>query len=275
MGFLDTTHKRRSATITAILLLLLLFGVFNLGMKYVDPPVEYGVSVNFGNSDVGSGDAVEETLKESVEEEVVEEIQEEEVVEETQVEEVSEENVVTDDAAVDAPVVKKAEEKKEVVKEQPKKEQPKKKEKPKPSKQTMDALNSLLNGTSDSGSSKGEGDDDVKGVKGKEGGDANSNKYYGSAGNGSGGNYNLSGRKALSKPIEKPDCQEEGRVVVAIQVNKNGKVTKAEQGRGTTNSVPCLVDAAIKAALKTTWNPDSKAPSIQKGTIIYNFSLSQ
>jgi len=274
MSLLDTEHKRKSAVITAIILLLLLFGIFNIGMKYLDPPIEYGVSINFGNSDVGNGEPVEETLKESVEE-VVEEVQEEvtkESVEEVS-EEIIEEDVVTDDTVEEAPVIKKTEEKKEPVKEQPKKEEPK--PKPKPSKATTDALNSLLNGASESGSTKGEGDDNATGVKGGEDGDPNSNKYYGNAGSGSGGNYNLAGRKALSKPIEKPNCQEEGKVVVAIQVNQSGKVIKAEQGRGTTNSAPCLVDAAVKAALKTTWNPDSKAPSTQKGTIIYNFSLSQ
>jgi len=276
MSFLDTTHKRKSAVITAIILLLLLFGIFNIGMKYLDPPIEYGVSINFGNSDVGSGEPVENTLEESVEE-VVEEIQEEVVEEQVEevVEEVVEENVVTDETVEEAPVIKKTEEKKkEVVKKvEPKKEVVK--EKPKPSKEATDALNSLLNGNSKTGSNKGEGDDEASGVKGSKDGDPNSNKYYGSAGSGSGGNYNLAGRKALSKPIEKPNCQEEGRVVVSIQVNQSGKVIKAEQGRGTTNSAPCLVDAAVKAALKTKWNPDSKAPSTQKGTIIYNFSLSQ
>ena len=277
MSFLDTEHKRKSAGITAVILLLLMFGIFNLGMKYLDPPIEYGVSINYGNSDVGSGEPVENTLKENIEE-VVEEEVEEEVIEdpvEEVLEEVVEENIVTDDTVEEAPVIKKTEEKKEVVKEVPKKEIKKPKPKPKPSKQTSDALNALLNGPSETGSNKGEGDDKVAGAKGKADGDSKSNKFYGSAGNGSGGNYNLSGRRALEKPIENPNCQEEGKVVVAIQVNQAGKVTKAEQGRGTTNSAPCIVKAAIKAALKTTWNPDDKAASIQKGTIIYNFSLSQ
>lgn len=274
MRLLDTTYKRKSATITAIILLLLLFGIFNIGMKYLDPPIEYGVSINFGNSDIGSGEPVENTLEEAVQEDVVEDSEEavEEPVEEV-VEEQIEEDMVTNETVEEVPVIKKTEEKKEVVKEQPKKEQPK--PKPKPSKTATDALNSLLNGNSKSGSNQGEGDDEATGVKGSKNGDKNSNKYYGNAGSGSGGNYNLAGRNALSKPIEKPNCQEEGRVVIAIQVNQSGKVVKAEQGRGTTNSAPCLVDAAKKAALKTKWNPDSKAPATQKGTIIYNFSLSQ
>ena len=97
--------------------------------------------------------------------------------------------------------------KKKVEKEVVKKEIPK--PKPKPSKETQDALNSLLNGNAINGKPKGEADDKKIGVKGKEKGDPNSNKYYGNTGSGSGGNYNLAGRKALSKPKKQPDCQEE------------------------------------------------------------------
>ena len=114
------------------------------------------------------------------------------------------------------------------------------------------------------------------GVKGKEKGDVNSSKYYGNTGTGLGGNYNLAGRKALSKPKEQPDCQEEGIVVVRIQVNKNGRVINAIPGvKGSTNTAACLLKPAKLAALKTKWNSDSKAPSKQTGTIIYKFSLSK
>lgn len=273
MSVIDTQHKRKSAVITAVILLLLLFGIFNYGMKYLDPPIEYGVAINFGNSDVGSGEPVEKTKSQSVPEE-----QQEEVVEEVQEvqEEAIKEEVITDDTADDVPVVEKIEEKKEEVKETPKEEKPKEKPKPKPSKEATDALNSLLNGTSKDGADKGEGDDNEAGVKGKENGDPSSNKYYGGGGSGSGGNYNLAGRKALSKPIKKPECQEEGTVVVSIEVDQNGKVIKAVPGvKGSTNTAPCLLKPAKEAALRTKWNADGKAPSKQRGTIIYRFSLSQ
>lgn len=286
MKILDTKHKKKSAIITINILVLLLACIFKFGMKYQDPPIEYGLAINFGNSEVGSGAPVEKVREESVQEEAQEETQEE-VVEEVEaiVNEQVNEDVITDEAVDDVPVVQKTKEvKEEVVKETPKEEKPieepkpvekpKTVKKPKPSQSTMDALNTLK-GTSKDGGSEGEGDDKEEGLKGNQNGDPNSNKYYGNSGTGSGGNYNLSGRKALSKPIQKPDCEEEGRVVVTIKVNQSGKVIKAEQGKGTTNSAPCLVDAAIKAASKTKWNPDDKAPSTQKGTIIYNFSLSK
>ncbi len=273
MSDLDTKHKRKSAIITAVILMLLLFGIFNYGMKYLDPPVEYGLAINFGNSEVGSGEPVEKTKTQSTpkqEEEVVEE-QMEETPKET-----IKEDVLTDDSAKDVPVVEKTKEKKEVVKETPKEIKPKKKPKPKPSKETTDALNSLLNGTSKDGATKGEGDDIESGVKGNENGDPNSNKYYGNSGSGSGGNYNLAGRKALSKPIKKPDCQEEGTVVVSIEVDQNGRVIKAIPGvKGSTNTAPCLLKPAKEAAMRTKWNAAADAPSKQRGTIIYKFSLSQ
>ncbi len=274
MPVLDTEHKRKSAIITAVILMLLVFGIFNYGMKYLDPPIEYGLAINFGNSEVGSGEPVEKTKSQSVPE------QEEDVVEELVKEipqEKIQEDIITDDTATDVPVVEKTQEKKEEVKEIPKKVIPKKKPKPKPSKETTDALNSLLNGTSKEGETKGEGDDNQAGVKGNEKGDPNSNKYYGNSGSGSGGNYNLAGRKALSKPIKKPDCQEEGTVVVSVEVDQNGNVIKALTGglKGSTSSAPCLEKAAKEAALKTKWNADVNAPPKQRGTIIYKFSLSK
>ncbi|MCH3884605.1 energy transducer TonB [Tenacibaculum aquimarinum] len=274
MAVLDNKHKRKSAIITSILLLLLLYLVFNFGMKYLDPPEEYGLAINFGNSEVGSGEPVEKTKTQPAEQKV-----EEQIVEEVKEipKEIIQEEIITDDTAEDVPVVEKVKETpKEPVKEEPKKEVPKEEPKPKPSKEAQNALDNLLNGNSSDGAPKGEGDDDKPGVKGNENGDPNSNKYYGNSGSGSGGNYNLSGRKALSKPIQKPDCQEEGTVVVSIEVDNNGRVIKAIPGvKGSTNTAPCLLKPAKEAALKTKWNADGNAPIKQKGTIIYKFSLSK
>jgi len=275
MQFFDTQHKKKSAVVTSLIMVLILFAMYGFGMKYMDPPIEYGVSINYGESNVGSGEPVDKVKATPPKTEQVKEVEPEEVQEETPKEEIQEE-VITNDSSEEVPVVEKKEEKKEPVKEV-KETKPKEKPKPKPSKATTDALNSLLNGNSPEGETKkGEGDDSQAGVKGDKNGDPKSSKYYGNTGGGSGGNYNLAGRKALSKPVQKPDCQEEGTVVVSIEVNKNGNVMKASPGaRGTTNSVPCLFKAAKEAALKTKWNPDGNAPDKQRGTIIYKFSLSK
>lgn len=283
-----TKHEQKSATITAIILLLIAFGIFKFGMTYLDPPEEYGVAINFGDSNFGKGKPVTKTKKsttpkiEEPQQQVVEKVQ---PIQKTE----AKEDVITEDTKEDVPVIEKEEIKKEITKKPIEKTEPKKeitkkveevkpieKPKPKPSKENQDALNALLNGNSTDGTQNGEGNDNIEGTKGKENGDENSSKYYGSTTSGSGGNYNLAGRNALSKPKQQPNCQEEGIVVVRIQVNKLGKVIYALPGvKGTTNSVPCLLEPAKKAALATKWNADNKAPQKQTGTIIYKFSLTQ
>ena len=149
---------------------------------------------------------------------------------------------------------------------------------PTPEKSTSDALSSILNGPrSDGTASGGEGNDQAAGDKGSRDGDLNSSSYYG---NGMGldgdGNYRLGGRRALNKERIVQDCNESGLVVVQIEVNQSGQVTKAIPGvKGTTNNAPCLTDPARRAALATRFNSDSKAPSKQVGTITYNFKLSE
>lgn len=275
MSFLETKHKRKSAVITSILLALMLFAIYNYGLKYLDPPEEYGLAINFADSNVGSEDPVENTKSKPVENKPVEKVEE---VEKVLPKETIKEETITQDVK-DAPVIDKPKEEKKdkpVEKKEEKKEKPKEKPKPKPSKETQDALNSLLNGGSDNGKPKGEGDDNKPGVKGNKKGDPKSSKYYGNNGSGGDSNYNLAGRNALSKPIEKPECNEEGIVVVSIEVDNTGKVIRAIPGvKGSTNTAKCLLDPAKAAAIKTKWNPDPNAPNKQRGTIIYKFTLSE
>ena len=275
MPVLDTQHKRKSATITAVILILFILGIFNFGMQYLDPPEEYGVAINFGDMNVGSGVSVLKSQKTTPKEEVKTPAVTSPlkvVTKETLVEKIS-----TEETTKEFPIVGKvAEEKPTLVEDVVKKETPKVVTKPKPSKESLDALNTLLNGNSSDGKPKGEGDAAVDGVKGDKDGEPISSKYYGNTGSAAGGNYNLAGRKALSTPKKQPDCQEEGVVVVRITVAKNGKVVSAIPGvKGSTNTAPCLKKAAKEAALSTIWNSDGAAPKIQTGTIIYKFSLSK
>ena len=275
MSVLDTQHKRKSAAITAVILILFILGIFNFGMQYLDPPEEYGVAINFGDMNVGSGISVLKSQK-AVSKEVIKTPAVtsplKEVTKETLVE-----KIITEETTKEVPIVKKvAEEKPTLVKDVVKKETPKVVTKPKPSKESLDALNKLLNGNSSDEKPKGEGDDTADGIKGDKDGEPISSKYYGNTGSGTGGNYNLAGRKVLSTPKKQPDCQEEGVVVVLITVAKNGKVMSAIPGeKGSTNTAPCLKKAAKEAALSTIWNSDGAAPEIQTGTIIYKFSLSK
>tara|TARA_R110002033_G_C3828081_1_gene233685 strand:- start:74 stop:898 length:825 start_codon:yes stop_codon:yes gene_type:complete len=274
MSFLETKHKKKSAVITIVILVLILVGIFNFGMQYLDPPQEYGLAINFGDSNIGSGDPVVKTKENPAVKKVEKKIEKKE---EVIPKETLKEKVITQDKK-DAPVLEKPKKKKvkEPIVTKKKIEKPKEIPKPKPSKETQDALNNLLKGDSKDGENKGEGNDKKSGLKGNKKGDPKSTKYYGNNGSSGDKNYNLAGRNALSKPIEKPDCNEEGIVVVSIEVDKTGKVIKATPGvKGSTNTAKCLLDPAKAAALKTTWNPDKNAPTKQIGTIIYRFSLSE
>jgi outer membrane biosynthesis protein TonB len=91
-------------------------------------------------------------------------------------------------------------------------------------------------------------------------------------GTGSGISYDLGTRQARS--LQKPfyNSPEQGKIVVSIKVNKQGKVTYASAGaKGTTISEIGLRQQAENAARKTVFAADENAPDEQRGTITYNF----
>ncbi|MDX9931231.1 MAG: energy transducer TonB [Bacteroidales bacterium] len=91
-------------------------------------------------------------------------------------------------------------------------------------------------------------------------------------GPGSGPGYSLKGRGAKNIPTPKYTEDDQGKVVVTIWVDRNGKVTRAEPGAiGTTVSNPSLWTAAKNAALQAKFSTNESAPEIQKGTITYTF----
>ena len=283
MAFLDTPYKKKSTGITAVILIALLLMIFNFGMKYQDPPEEYGIAINFGTSNQGyeipNDNLPAKESSEQVQEEIQEEVKEEKMQETT--EDISEETIKEEGVTQtekEAPVIEKPEdvEVKEVEKkEKPKKEKPTPKPK-KPSKNTLQAFDNLLKGDTSDGNKTGEGNDDVSGLKGDKKGDPESTKYYGNTGKSGDPNYNLAGREALLTPKEQPNCEEDGIVVVEVFVDRNGTVIRANSGaKGSTNTHPCLLKPAREAALRTSWNADPNAQKIQKGTIIYIFSLKE
>ncbi len=315
MAFLDTSHKRKSAVMTSIIAVLMLMLMFVFGLTYLDPPEEFGIAVNFGTTDFGSGDqqptealrpaAQSEPETENTEQPVEElaEAAEEVVAEATAAEEEVSEEVITQ-ANEEAIAIKKKEEAKKREVAEAKAEAERKAEAVRKAEAERKAeierkrvaeakrvaeekaaqeakrksADAIMGGFSD-GNGKaegGEGNDNQAGDKGKVTGDPNASGYYGIGGDGSGGNYRLGNRKALNKPKPTYDCNEEGRVVVSISVDQTGKVFAAQAGvKGTTNSAQCLLNRAKEAALKTKFNADSKAPEKQIGAIIYNFSLSE
>ncbi len=115
----------------------------------------------------------------------------------------------------------------------------------------------------------------IAGDKGQPDGDPYTTSYYGSPGSGSGtGGYGLNGRSLVSKGMVQQECNQEGRIVVKIVVDRYGKVISATPGvKGTTNNDPCLLAPARKTAFMHKWNLDSNAPSQQVGFVVVNFKL--
>jgi TonB family protein len=111
-------------------------------------------------------------------------------------------------------------------------------------------------------------------------GDPNSRNYLGGDGGGNGGGngalkggYSLRGRKKLSLPPPN-QCNTQGRVVVAIKVDKTGKVVDATFKRfESTVFDDCNKTNALNAARKATFNADPSAPDIQEGTITYIYEV--
>ena len=54
MIFFDSPHKKKSASITFIAALLIIILFFGLGLTYYDPPIDYGMEINLGNTLQGS-----------------------------------------------------------------------------------------------------------------------------------------------------------------------------------------------------------------------------
>ena len=287
MEILNTIHKRKSAVLTTIIMLLLLLLIFFFGLKYLDPPIESGIAVNFGTSEIGSGTVQPRTLiKTKVDPEVqnqdqvleeaapskqkesapAEEVLTQESEESIKIKQLEKEKRDADAAAKAARIKAELEAQKEADRIQ--KEQDAKKQK-------LDALIGGIN-NSEGEEVAGQGDDNIGGDKGKKNGDPNAIGFYGTGGNGGQGDYQLGNRRPLYKPKPAYKCEEEGLVVVTIEVDRAGKVIKATPGtKGSTNRASCLLSQAKIAALKTTWDPDPLAGSKQIGIIKYRFSLAE
>lgn len=250
-----------------------------------------GVTVNFGDSDLGSGADYQSEVLEVTNQS-----------KQTPVNTTPDEAILSQENSTDESVVIPTKEKTKkptvVVKEETKPVIAK----PKVSNTTNDALSSILKGSNKGG----DGDDKTAGNKGKANGSLNSGEYYGSGGSGGGtggGNgtgtgigtgsgygsgsgggsgsgsgggvgYSLGNRKAVAKPAPKYTCNEQGKVVVEVAVDRNGRTISAIAGvKGTTNTAKCLLDQARIAAMNTKWDASSDAPEKQVGKIVYNFNL--
>lgn len=263
MKLLETPEEKKSFGITTavFVVLFILFAFF--GLTYMDPPPENGIAVNFGTSDTGSGDIQPTDPPKTTEAEAQSEPEE------------SEEQTLTQDA--DASVtLPKTEKKKPVTK--PTETKPTET----PKKKVNSALDKIKNAKkSDRNGETSHGDDkDGDGDKGNPNGSLYANSFYGNGtgdgtGTGKGTGWGLAGRKLAGNSKKVQDCNESGKVVVKIWVNKQGTVVRAERAQGTTNSDPCLVNPAIATAKTFKWQPDVNAPDTQIGFVVVNFQVGE
>lgn len=282
MKYFKTKHEKNSAKLTALIAVILLLLLFVVGTTYMDPPEEYGVAVNFGNSNFGKGNVQPKKPVKSEPRKVEQPPQPEASKSEpTKAAEAKEEVLTADnseaiaikkqkEAEAKAKAIADAKAKAEadrIAKEKREKEEKKKK------------LDALIGGVSKSeGTETGsQGNDSRAGDKGQLDGDPYAPSYFGGKGSGSGGvGYGLNGRGRATYKTLKQDCNESGMVIVKIIVNQSGNVISAEPGqRGTTNTAQCLLQPAKKIALSHKWPADSKAPAKQIGFVKVNFKLGQ
>ena len=249
------TKNRRKAIIGTVLfhIGLLLCFIF-MGLTYqIPPPPEEGITINFGYQDFGSGS---EQLEQIVEEQEItpqDIVNNNPVVEDISTQDIEETPTTKLKEQLDKPKeVNKIEEKKLEPVVNTKALYPGKKQ----------------NNSNSQGISEGQGD------QGSQDGYPNSNTYTGGGTGTNGIAYQLGGRTIAE--IKKPnyDSQQQGKVVVTIRVDRNGKVISATPGaKGSTTTNAYLYSKAKEAALKTTFEANTTAPEIQVGTIIYNFKL--
>ena len=285
MGFLNTPHKKNSALLTSMITLLLLLFFSLIGLSYFDPPISYGMEVNFGTASQGQGNTQPKFLPKQVEQQKAQpKTESPEATPKVAAKQIPK-VVMQKEASV--PVAKKETKTalKAKVKESktpPKEvqEEVKKVEPPKPtvSKSTKQVLSNLLKAPDKFGETRdGEGVDQSPGDKGKVEGNPYASSYYGTAGlTGKGSGFGLNGRSLQNQGSVTQECNQEGVVVVRIAVDKNGSVIAAEAGvKGTTNSHPCLLEPAKKTAFMHKWFSDSNAPSKQVGFVVVNFKLGE
>ena len=282
MIIFDSPHKKKSASITFIVALLLIILFFGLGLTYYDPPIDYGMEINFGNTVQNSGNIKEQNH----------ELNNLDVIEEDQssVKPTTKSNteinasmksksVLTErKSSVSIPKkesLKKRNQKK--VKEGKKIEKLTiKKEIPKVSKTTKNIVSNLLNKKKQVNDNQPNNSQSLIN-KNSRNQSAYSSTYYNSSISGSDiKSYGLNGRSLQSKGKVLQECNEQGLVVVRISVNRKGEVVNAEPGvKGTTNTHPCLLNPAKKTAQLHKWFPDNEAPELQFGFVVIQFKLGE
>ena len=268
MELFSNPDKREAFIGTTVFHVLLLLLFMYLGMPYMVPRPQTGVVVNFGTTDMGSGDVQPTDVGPANTPEPNSNTTPTPVTPTP-----SESEPVLTDETSDISVPEQTDEQTNDSDETQDTE-PEKTQEPEEQQSISDQLSQALERLGQSGGGS-EGNTEGQGDMGQEDGTEGPGAYSGSTGNGGNGDYQLGNRGALDKPKVKPDCMEEGVVVMDIVVDKLGKTIRATySAKGSTTSEACLIEAARKSALQTKWDrAQTGDPVEQRGRIQYRFVL--
>lgn len=294
MDNFETQKNVKAGTITGLVCGALIFLAFVISWtppQHETAPLEEGIEVNLGNSDLGSGD-IQPLLPgepSAAEDEV-------NAPPKTQIPDVKEgrepETNDNDKEAPDVTIPKPA-------KPSPTPTLPKKENtapSPRPNPKPVPVVNpepkprqpKVLYKGGD-GSGKGGNNSDAwnngsnqgiaggKGDQGKPGGNPNSDSYTGNGGGGKSGvsiSRGLSGRRISRFPSFEDEFNENAKVAVDVRVDRNGNVVSATyQPRGSTTSDAGMRNIALNKARQLKFNPNADGPETDIGTIVFNFKL--
>ena len=275
MSELEEKKNRKigwSVSIGVHLAVFLLF-LFLLAWREPNPPYpEYGIEINFGLDDAGTGNiqpeneaADEEETKEPSIEETTKQVedqpemtgQSEEIPEVIENEDAPE---MVEEKPVEKPVTT------PVVKEEAKKDETKPVEKPATVAETAPKKETTQQ--TETSESTSQGDNASKtGDKGDPQGDLDSRALYGNKGGGDGGNsLELTGWDWGDKPKEDP-YSETGRIIFKIAVDNNGEVIQVTTE--TSSVSPQVVNHYRNEIMKLTFNrvSTSAPPARSEGTL--------
>ena len=232
--------------------------LFNLCFRTPLPlPGEAGVEVNLGMYAEAMSQQDDEMLSQQDDKTTSQQ------VEESTSEDVEEEILSEDENIPSIEEVEETEEVEEIVEEVVE-------EKPVVNQRALFQVNKKKQETPSEGSSN-----EVVGKQGSPNGLKDIERYVGHGGSGDGPSYDLGGRGAKSISSPSKDISEEATIVVDIWVDKEGRVQRAEIGKGTTTTNSDMRASALQAARNSVFVKDDKAADLQKGTITYNFIIRQ
>lgn len=255
----DDNRSGRNAATVATIIYALLFVVLMLAVKFhIEPESEpKGIIMDFGDGDYGMG--IEDTVLADADAPAV-----------PYTPALQEEQFVTQDFE-EAPAVRETPPEPDRRVRDPQPQQTPVTETP-PEEPRQVNPRALFSGSTAGSTSSSEGTAGGSGNQGSQDGQVGGSHNGG--GTGDSGTAELTGRRLVGAlPLPAYNANEEGRVVVSITVNGEGKVVSAVyRSQGSTTQNIQLVNAAIAAARKATFSV-SEAVELQQGTITYVFKL--